>query len=165
MSASTEKMEKIVALCRRRGFIFGSSEIYGGIGGFWDYGPLGCELKKNIKDAWWEDMVRNPPPGPGGREFQMVGVDCSIIMNPNVWVASGHVGGFKDPMIACKTEGCKGLFRLDQVFHVLLRRNAGDTFQPQGVPIGRQSLMVRQDHAHPAPGCCSAKLVESASFC
>jgi glycyl-tRNA synthetase len=125
MSQSTETMERIVALCRRRGFIFGSSEIYGGIGGFWDYGPLGCELKRNVKDVWWEDMVRNPPTGPNGREFQMVGVDCSIIMNPKVWEASGHVGGFKDPMIACRSEGCKGLFRLDQVFHILLRRSEG----------------------------------------
>jgi glycyl-tRNA synthetase len=98
MSSSTETMEKIVALCRRRGFIFGSSEIYGGIGGFWDYGPLGCELKKNIKDCWWNDMVHNPPPGPNGTPYQMVGVDCSIIMNPKVWEASGHVGGFADPM-------------------------------------------------------------------
>ncbi|UCE61968.1 MAG: glycine--tRNA ligase, partial [Phycisphaerales bacterium] len=81
-------MEKIVALCRRRGFIFGSSEIYGGIGGFWDYGPLGTELKRNIKEAWWNDMVRNPPVGPNGVEFQMVGVDCSFIMNPKVWEAS-----------------------------------------------------------------------------
>jgi len=86
-------------LCRRRGFIFQSSEIYGGIGGFWDYGPLGTELKRNIKDAWWQDMVRNPPPGPDGASYQMVGVDCSIIMNPKVWEASGHVGGFNDPMV------------------------------------------------------------------
>ncbi|MEK7710398.1 MAG: glycine--tRNA ligase, partial [Planctomycetota bacterium] len=106
-------MEKIVALCRRRGFIFGSSEIYGGIGGFWDYGPLGCELKRNIKDAWWEDMVRNPPPGPGGREFKMVGVDCSIIMNPKVWEASGHVGGFSDPMVDCRES--KKRYRADQI--------------------------------------------------
>jgi glycyl-tRNA synthetase len=115
MPERTDIMEKIVALCRRRGFIFGSSEIYGGIGGFWDYGPLGCELKRNIKDAWWYDMVRNPPLGPNGREYQMVGVDCSIIMNPKVWEASGHVGGFKDPMVTCKAEGCKGLFRADQL--------------------------------------------------
>ncbi len=108
-------MEKLVALCRRRGFIFQSSEIYGGINGFWDYGPLGVELKKNIKDAWWQDMVRNPPPGPDGQEITMVGVDCSIIMNPKVWVASGHVGGFSDPMIDCKAEGCKGRFRADQI--------------------------------------------------
>ncbi len=114
MPERTDVMEKIVALCRRRGFIFGSSEIYGGIGGFWDYGPLGCELKKNIKDVWWEDMVRNPPPGPDNREFQMVGVDCSIIMNPKVWEASGHVGGFSDPMVDCKE--CKKRYRADQLF-------------------------------------------------
>jgi glycyl-tRNA synthetase len=108
-------MEKLVALCRRRGFIFQSSEIYGGINGFWDYGPLGVELKKNIKDAWWQDMVRNPPPGPEGQEITMVGVDCSIIMNPQVWLASGHVGGFSDPMVDCKADGCKGRFRADQI--------------------------------------------------
>jgi glycyl-tRNA synthetase len=95
-------MEKLVALCRRRGFIFQSSEIYGGINGFWDYGPLGVELKRNIKDAWWHDMVQNPPLGPDGQEIQMVGVDCSIIMNPRVWQASGHVDTFADPMVDCK---------------------------------------------------------------
>lgn len=108
-----QKMEKIVALCRRRGFIFQSSEIYGGIGGFWDYGPLGTELKRNVKDAWWHDMVRNPPVGPSGREFQMVGVDCSIIMNPKVWEASGHVGGFSDPMMDCRDS--KKRYRADQL--------------------------------------------------
>jgi hypothetical protein len=106
MAAEANTMEKIVALCKRRGFIFQSSEIYGGIGGFWDYGPLGTELKRNIKDAWWQDMVRNPPPGPDGQDIQMVGVDCSIIMNPKVWEASGHVGGFSDPMVDC--QGVKG---------------------------------------------------------
>src|SRR5262245_15716154 len=95
-------MEKLVSLCRRRGFIFQSSEIYGGINGFWDYGPLGVELKRNVKDVWWNDMVRNPPPGPDGQEIQMAGVDCAIIMNPKVWVASGHAAGFQDPMVGCK---------------------------------------------------------------
>jgi len=112
-------MDKIVALCKRRGFIFGSSEIYGGIGGFWDYGPLGTELKRNVKDAWWLDMVRNHPPGPDGREYAMVGVDCSIIMNPKVWEASGHVGGFSDPMVDCTN--CKRRFRADQLVIVELR--------------------------------------------
>jgi glycyl-tRNA synthetase len=111
-------MEKLVALCRRRGFIFQSSEIYGGINGFWDYGPLGVELKRNIKDAWWHDMVHNPPPGPDGQEIAMVGVDCSIIMNPNVWEASGHVGGFADQMVDCKK--CHKRFRADKVFAGLL---------------------------------------------
>jgi len=117
MPTQTEIMEKIVALCRRRGFIFGSSEIYGGIAGFWDYGPLGCELKRNIKDAWWNDMVRNPPPGPNGVEYQMVGVDCSIIMNPKVWEASGHLAGFADPMRKCA--GCGHFVRADQLWEAL----------------------------------------------
>jgi len=111
-------MEKLVSLCKRRGFIFQSSEIYGGINGFWDYGPLGVELKKNVKDAWWHDMVRCPPPGPDGQEIQMVGVDCAIIMNPKVWVASGHAAGFQDPMSACKF--CRKLFRSDQVWPALI---------------------------------------------
>src|SRR5271166_911381 len=107
-------MEKLVALCRRKGFIFQSSEIYGGINGFWDYGPLGVELKRNVKDVWWNDMVRNPPPGPDGQEIAMVGVDCALIMNPRVWVASGHVGGFADWMVDCKK--CRKRFRADKVF-------------------------------------------------
>src|SRR5262249_31457672 len=97
----------LVSLCKRRGFIFRSSEVYGGINGFWDYGPLGVELKRNIKEAWWADNVRS--------RDDMVGLDCSIIMNPKVWEASGHVGGFSDPMIDCKTDGCKGRFRADQL--------------------------------------------------
>ncbi|MDX2199949.1 MAG: glycine--tRNA ligase [Phycisphaerae bacterium] len=113
--ADTAFMEKLVALCKRRGFIFQSSEIYGGIGGFWDYGPLGVELKRNIKNRWWQDMIVNPPAGPNGRELEMVGLDCSIIMNPQVWVASGHAGGFADPMVTCKAEGCRKLFRADQL--------------------------------------------------
>ena len=106
-------MAKFAKFCKDMGFIYQSSEIYGGINGFWDYGPLGVELKRNIKDAWWQDMVRNPPPGPDGDEIKMVGLDCSIIMNPRTWVASGHVGGFSDPMINCTA--CKVLFRADQV--------------------------------------------------
>jgi glycyl-tRNA synthetase len=116
-------MNKLVALCRARGFIFQSSEIYGGLNGFWDYGPLGVELKKNIKDAWWNDMVRNPPPGPDGEEIQMVGVDCTLIMNPKVWVASGHVGGFADLMVDCKS--CRKRYRADKVFFGGLFREAG----------------------------------------
>ncbi len=115
MPADTAFMDKLTALCKRRGFIYPSSEIYGGINGFWDYGPLGVELKRNIKNLWWHDMVTNPPPGPDGRAIEMVGVDCTIIMNPKVWEASGHATGFADPMVSCKTEGCKGLFRADQL--------------------------------------------------
>lgn len=97
-------MEKIVALCRRRGFVFQSSEIYGGIGGFWDYGPLGVELKNNIKREWWKSMVY-------GRE-DVVGIDASIIMNPKVWEASGHVAEFTDPLVECKA--CHQRFRADK---------------------------------------------------
>src|SRR5881394_4485729 len=95
-------MEKIVSLAKRRGFIFQSSEIYGGINGFWDYGPLGTELKRNLKNAWYQDIVRCPPVGPDGQPIDMVPLDCTIIMNPKVWVASGHASGFNDPMVDCK---------------------------------------------------------------
>src|SRR5438067_9047647 len=92
-SYGAARMEKIVSLCRRRAFIFQSSEIYGGLNGCWDYGPMGVELKRNIKEAWWRDMVMS-------RE-DVVGVDCAILMNPKVWEASGHVGSFTDPMVDC----------------------------------------------------------------
>jgi glycyl-tRNA synthetase len=103
MATEQDRMERIVALAKRRGFIFPGSEIYGGLNGFWDYGPLGVELKRNIKDAWWHDCVTS-------RE-DMVGVDAAIIMNPKVWEASGHVTGFSDPMVDCK--GCNTRFRAD----------------------------------------------------
>src|SRR5579872_4391924 len=112
-------MAKFASFCKDMGFIYQSSEIYGGINGFWDYGPLGVELKKNIKDAWWLDMVRNPPPGPDGQEIRMVGVDCSLIMNPKVWEASGHVGGFADQMVDCKK--CRKRFRADKVYFAALK--------------------------------------------
>jgi glycyl-tRNA synthetase len=98
-----DSMEKIVSLCKRRGFIFPSSEIYGGLNGCWDYGPLGVELKRNVKQAWWDDMVAHHdetasmPGAPA--TFGMVGLDSSLLMNPKVWEASGHVGGFSDPMV------------------------------------------------------------------
>lgn len=95
-------MKDIVALCKRRGFIYPASDIYGGINGFWDYGPLGTELKNNLRDYWWKRMVTCPPIGPDGHPVQIVGLDSAIIQNPKVWVASGHVGGFSDPMVDCK---------------------------------------------------------------
>lgn len=95
-------MKEIVALCKRRGFIFPASDIYGGINGFWDFGPLGTELKNNIRDLWWKAMVKCPPIGPDGNPVRIVGLDSAIIQNPKVWVASGHVGGFSDPMTDCR---------------------------------------------------------------
>ena len=87
-------MEKIVSLCKRRGFIFPSSEIYGGLGSCWDYGPLGVELKRNVKNAWWRAVVQE--------RDDVVGIDASIMMHPQTWVASGHVEGFSDPLVECK---------------------------------------------------------------
>ena len=98
----TKDMKDIVALCKRRGFIFQASEIYGGLNGFWDFGPLGVELKNNLRDVWWKSMVTTPPIGPDGVPVEIVGLDSSIIQNPKVWEASGHVGGFSDPMVDCK---------------------------------------------------------------
>ena len=96
----------LVSLCKRRGFIFPSSEIYGGIGSCWDYGPLGVELKHNIKDSWWKAMTNRS---------DVEGIDASILMHPRTWEASGHVEGFVDPMVDCKT--CKGRFRADKLEH------------------------------------------------
>lgn len=95
-------MKDIVALCKRRGFVFPASDIYGGLNGFWDYGPLGTELKNNLRDYWWKCMVTTPPIGPDGHPVQIVGLDSSIIQNPKTWEASGHVGGFSDPMVDCR---------------------------------------------------------------
>jgi glycyl-tRNA synthetase len=110
-------MEKIVSLCKRRGFVYPASEIYGGINGFWDYGPLGVLLKNNVRDSWWRTMVECPPIGPDGHPIEMVGVDTAIIQHPKTWVASGHVGGFADPMSTCRQ--CKKLFRSDHVPEML----------------------------------------------
>ena len=116
-TTSVKSMDPIVSLCRRRGFIFQSSELYGGINGFWDYGPLGAELKRNLKEAWWQDVVRCPAPGPDGRPIEIVPVDATIIMNPKVWEASGHVGGFSDLMSTCRH--CKKLVRYDHIWEMI----------------------------------------------
>ena len=97
-------VDKIVALAKRRGFVYPGSDLYGGIGGFWDYGPNGVELANNIKRLWWQAMVHD-------RE-DIVGLDAAIIMNPKVWEASGHVSSFTDPLTECKL--CHQRFRADQ---------------------------------------------------
>ncbi|MCA9222772.1 MAG: glycine--tRNA ligase, partial [Planctomycetales bacterium] len=115
------EMDKLVSLCKRRGFLFQSSEIYGGLNGFWDYGPLGVELKRNIKEAWWRDMVSGHDDLstlPGAPEpYEMTGLDCSIIMHPQVWRVSGHYDLFADKMQTCRQ--CKRLFRADHVWGML----------------------------------------------
>ena len=116
-SAKPKDMESIVSLCKRRGFLFQSSEIYGGLQGFWDYGPLGVELKRNVKAAWWQDMVRghddiNTLPG-APSPYAMEGLDCTIIMHPQVWKCSGHYDLFHDFMVDCRES--KKRYRYDQL--------------------------------------------------
>ncbi len=103
--AENDLMGKLVSLCKRRGFVFQSSEVYGGLGSVWDYGPLGVELKRNVKDRWWNDMVRERP--------DIEGLDAGILMHPKVWEASGHVEGFTDPLVECRN--CHRRFRADEV--------------------------------------------------
>ncbi len=105
MTTAKKPMDDIMALCKRRGFVYQASEIYGGINGFWDYGPLGAQLKKNLRDAWWEDMVMHPcrgRRGPDGERVRCVPLETCIIQHPRVWAASGHVAGFNDPMVDCR---------------------------------------------------------------
>lgn len=105
-------MDKLVALCKSRGFIFAGSEIYGGLANTWDYGPLGVELKNNVKRAWWKKFIQENPLN--------TGLDCAILMNPNVWVASGHLGGFSDPLMDCKS--CKSRHRADNLVEDYMKR-------------------------------------------
>jgi len=110
----TEKsMERIVALAKTRGFVYPGSDIYGGLANAWDFGPLGVQLKNNVKAAWWKKFVQENP--------YNVGVDCAILMNPQVWVASGHVGGFSDPLIDCKQ--CKSRHRADKIIEDFTKEN------------------------------------------
>ncbi|MCB9941671.1 MAG: glycine--tRNA ligase [Planctomycetaceae bacterium] len=110
-------MDKLVSLCKRRGFLFQSSEIYGGLNGFWDYGPLGVELKRNVKEAWWRDMVTGHDdlsvPTGAPEAYEMTGLDCTIIMHPQVWKVSGHYDLFCDQMVDCRES--KRRYRYDQV--------------------------------------------------
>ena len=106
-------MEKIVALAKARGFVYPGSEIYGGLANTWDYGNLGVELKNNVKKAWWQKFVQESP--------YNVGVDCAILMNPQTWVASGHLGGFSDPLMDCKE--CHERFRADKLIEDFCEEN------------------------------------------
>ena len=133
-----ETIEKIVSLAKRHGFVFQSSEIYGGAGSVWDYGPLGVELKRNVKDRWWNAMVRS--------RDDIEGLDAAILMHPKVWEASGHVAGFTDPLIDCKT--CKGRFRADKLVdaqcHQKPSRHPGDPGTPCVLTEPRQfNLMFK----------------------
>ena len=102
-------MDKMLSLSKRRGFVFQSSEIYGGLGSTWDYGPLGVELKRNVKEAWWRSVI-------AGRD-DMVGLDAAILMHPRTWEASGHVENFSDPLVECRE--CNQRFRQDHLLEAL----------------------------------------------
>lgn len=114
--ATDKTMDKIVSLAKSRGFIFPGSEIYGGLANTWDYGPLGVELKNNVKRAWWKKFIQESP--------YNVGLDTAILMNPEVWVASGHVGGFNDPLMDCRK--CKSRFRADKLIEDYFREKGED---------------------------------------
>ncbi|MBE0431280.1 MAG: glycine--tRNA ligase [Dehalococcoidia bacterium] len=114
-------MDKIVSLCKRRGFIFPSSEIYGGLGSCWDYGPMGAELKRNVKDAWWKAVIHE--------RDDVVGLDTSIMMHPGVWVASGHVDGFTDPLVDCKS--CRLRWRADELETQKCPKCGGELTEPR----------------------------------
>ena len=126
-------MEKLVSLCKTRGIIFPGSEIYGGLANTWDYGPVGVELKKNIKRAWWKKFVQE--------SRHNVGLDASILMNPQTWVASGHVGSFNDPLMDCKK--CKSRFRADKLIEDYFRE-AGEEVSADGWDNGRMEEFIRE---------------------
>ena len=143
MKNNEKTMEKIVALCKGRGFIFSGSEIYGGLANTWDYGPLGVELKNNVKKAWWKKFVQENP--------YNVGLDAAILMNPQTWVASGHLGSFSDPLMDCKE--CKERFRADK----LIEDWAGENGVELEKPIDAFSQAEMKDfidsHNIPCPSC------------
>ena len=131
---NTEKtMDKIVALCKTRGFIFPGSEIYGGLANSWDYGPLGVEFKNNVKRAWWKKFVQE--------SRYNVGLDSAIIMNPEAWVASGHVGGFSDPLMDCK--GCKARHRADKLIEEYAFQNGLDD-NPAGWSFEEMASYIKE---------------------
>ncbi len=136
-----KSMEKIVNLAKQRGFIFPGSEIYGGLANTWDYGPLGVELKNNVKKAWWKKFIQESP--------YNVGLDAAILMNPRTWVASGHVGNFNDPMLDCKE--CKARFRADKLLEEYFHEQGIDK-QVDGLSFSALENLIKEYHV-PCPEC------------
>ncbi|MGI6539057.1 MAG: glycine--tRNA ligase [Caldicoprobacterales bacterium] len=130
------KMDKIVALCKSRGFIFPGSEIYGGLANSWDYGPLGVELKNNIKRAWWKKFIHENP--------YNVGLDSAILMNPQTWVASGHVGGFNDPLVDCRE--CKARFRADKLIEDYAAKNQQEIGTIDGWSLSKMDEFIKDNN-------------------
>ena len=150
---NTEKtMEKIVALCKNRGIIYAGSEIYGGLANSWDYGPLGVELKNNVKKAWWKKFVQEMP--------YNVGLDSAIIMNPETWVASGHLGGFSDPLMDCKV--CKTRHRADKLIEDYVAQN-GLNDNPAGMTDAQMAEYIKEHHIV-CPSCGSGDFTDIRKF-
>jgi len=150
---NTEKsMDKIVALCKNRGFVYSGSEIYGGLANSWDYGPLGAELKNNIKRAWWKKFVQESK--------YNVGIDCAILMNPQVWVASGHVTNFNDPLIDCRA--CKMRFRADKLVEDYVKEKGLDV-KVEAMSQQELTAFIRE-HAVPCPGCGKSDFTDIRKF-
>ena len=141
---NTEKtMDKIVALCKNRGFIFAGSEIYGGLANTWDYGPLGVELKNNVKRAWWKKFVQENP--------YNVGQDAAILMNPQTWVASGHLSGFSDPLMDCRE--CKERFRADKLIEDWCQQEKVELPKPIDAFSQQEMKDFIEEHNIPCPSC------------
>ena len=135
-------MEKIVALAKNRGFVFPGSEIYGGLANTWDYGPLGVELKNNVKRAWWKKFIQE--------NRYNVGVDCAILMNTQTWVASGHIGGFNDPLMDCRE--CKERFRADKLIEDFSHQHGGTETGVDGWTHERMKSYIGENNI-PCPSC------------
>ncbi len=143
MKNEMKTMEKIVALCKGRGFIFPGSEIYGGLANTWDYGPLGVELKNNVKRAWWKKFVQENP--------YNVGLDAAILMNPQTWVASGHLGGFSDPLMDCRE--CHERFRADQLIENWAAENGYTLEKPIDAFSQEEMAAFVEEHHVCCPTC------------
>ncbi len=152
MDNSKKTMEKIVALCKNRGFVFAGSEIYGGLSNSWDYGPLGVEFKNNVKRAWWKKFVQE--------NRYNVGLDSAIIMNPKTWVASGHLGGFSDPLMDCKV--CRARHRADKLIEDYAYQN-GTEDNPAGWTDEQMSAFIREHHIT-CPDCGSGDFTDIRKF-
>ncbi len=152
MNNSEKTMEKVVALCKNRGFVYSGSEIYGGLANSWDYGPLGVELKNNIKRAWWKKFVQE--------SRYNVGLDSAIIMNPETWVASGHVGGFSDPLMDCKS--CKTRHRADKLVEDYIAENNLD-INPNGWTNDQLAAYIK-DNGIVCPSCGKADFTDIRKF-
>ena len=147
MKNSDKTMEKVVALCKNRGYVYAGSEIYGGLSNTWDYGPLGVEFKNNVKRAWWKKFVQESP--------YNVGLDSAILMNPEVWVASGHVGGFSDPLMDCKD--CKTRHRADK----LIEDASGEVADGWS---NEQMMSFIKEHGIKCPECGGANFTDIRKF-